>query len=994
MTCSTKCHPVKTISESITITKEHEIEFGVRAQTLTMTPEKLRAICDETERRQIGGALFSDPSKWQRHLPQALMTRWQEDGGAAWSTRPRRPQRVAERPPVCTTEPEVTIISKEMNEQLRMGIVERVQETEEQELEDLKAYQQAWNRHVQTITPGKSPCATATGKSPKHARTSANTTEQWLPTARSTTTGVQPSEVEATSGQIALQNAQSSQSKAIQQTQSDQPQKNNPAIQRVRTQTEQADRQLLSSWPNAQTEFKCAPRSTSTPETPGTGTELFHRRRSRRDHARSDAPMRIEDMQQTFYNLIFTQEKKGEPNQQRVLMECKSSGCNEAVQNAKFKVDNQKTLHGLLKPGDMALIGDFRKFFHLTKLHRRVRNMTKAKFWCMETKKIVRIRYRTLPMGVTASPWIADKGIRPAMDKLKAVGMRINRATDDICLLVETEKIGMLHGYIMFSFLGPVLKAIFSGEKGRYHLSHRFTWYGMTYCTITSVTFVPEDKVSKIVVMCAHLKHILDDPEATVTLRTIEKVKGTLMATVEAVSRCRLMCTGLQMLTTAWPTQNRDHPYQVRRLDGRAVRQTKDDMTAWMADHTAVTDPVLICWNGKHHFCGNPMAVIAVDACPWQGGFTVHETENGPPVMTRKMPFTYDQASHHIALQETMNGTESVVEAVLERGYHHGTLALLGDATASLPTWQNAGGRKPHYTKTADLMERVLRDRCLTLQVYHIEGEKNPADAPSRDLVGLNEYKLNPDIFQIMFSGNTLTWVDAFAARWNNQCDTYFTMQRSDTRAKGFNFMLQMLTPELREQKLWMFPPPITSLCHRLVKRIQTEELTGVLVLPVWEAMPIAEACQMATAMPILFEANNVTFQRPACYSMHSGAGRDQTPNQLSHLLRSSPLKCLLGIPTSGQFRKRGEFLRTWQATLALQTPTRHQTLFTQSDSVQRGASILLAHSQSYDNICRSNHTTLESMAQRLSLILCCATAQTAATGPSPGPKVFCQPCG
>jgi hypothetical protein len=597
-------------------------------------------------------------------------------------------------------------------------------------------------------------------------------------------------------------------------------------------------------------------------------------------------------------------------------------------------------------------------------------------------------------MGVTASPWIADKAIKPAMDKLKAVGMRINRATDDICLLVETEKIGMLHGYIMFSFLGPVLKAIFSGEKGRYHLSHRFTWYGMTYCTITSVTFVPEDKVSKIVIMAAHLKHTLEDPEATVTLRTIEKVKGTLMATIEAVSRCRLMCTGLQMLTATWPTQARDNSYLVRRLDGRAVRQTMADMAAWIADFTAVTNPVLINWNGKHHFCGNPMAIIAVDACPWQGGFTVHETDTGPPVMTRKMPFNQEQATHHIALQETENGTESAIEAVLERGYHHGTLALLGDATASLPTWQNAGGRKPHYTKTADLMERVLRDRCLTLQVYHIEGEKNPADAPSRDLVGLNEYKLNPQIFKTMFNGNSQTWIDAFAARWNNQCKIYFTMQRSDSNAKGFNFMLQMLTPELRAAPLWMFPPPITSLCHRLVKRIQTEELEGVLVLPVWEAMPIAEACQMATAMPILFEANSTTFQRPICYSMHSGAGRDQTPNQLNHLLRSSPLKWLLGIPMSGQFRKRGEFLRTWQATLALQTPTRLQTHFTQIETVKRGASILLALSQSYDNICRSNHTTMESMAQRLSRTLCCATAQTAATGPSPEPEIFCQPCG
>ena len=187
------------------------------------------------------------------------------------------------------------------------------------------------------------------------------------------------------------------------------------------------------------------------------------------------------------------------------------------------------------------------------------------------------------------------------------------------------------------------------------------------------------------------------------------------------------------------------------------------EMEEWIADFHTTKDPIHIKWNGKCHFCGHPEAAIFTGACEYQGGIVMYQANQ--PIWERSFPYSKQQALAHITTQETQSGAEGVVEAILQEDFSNCCLAVCMDATASLPTLQNCGSKRRQFTEHARLLYQVTRNRRIVLQLYHIQGESNPADAPSRIQLGVKEYQLRTDIFQWISRRHGPIKVDCFAAR-------------------------------------------------------------------------------------------------------------------------------------------------------------------------------------------------------------------------------------
>ena len=91
--------------------------------------------------------------------------------------------------------------------------------------------------------------------------------------------------------------------------------------------------------------------------------------------------------------------------------------------------------------------------------------------------------------------------------------------------------------------------AVFSGEKGVYNLPQRIQWFGLVFCSVTSVTMLPGDKVTKAVRTAIVIKEAMTtNKKKVITLRMIERAKGFFISTAPGVDAARIMTSALQDL--------------------------------------------------------------------------------------------------------------------------------------------------------------------------------------------------------------------------------------------------------------------------------------------------------------------------------------------------------------------------------------------------------------------------------------------------------------
>ena len=142
---------------------------------------------------------------------------------------------------------------------------------------------------------------------------------------------------------------------------------------------------------------------------------------------------------------------------------------------------------------------DLRKAFHQVPVEARLRRKLRSRYWSLKEQRMIRIQQRTLPQGFGPSPILLGKVLKPVMARWRSVGIRIALATDDLVMVATDMREAMMHAYVVTTHLGVVLGAVFSADKGQYRPAHRVVWYGLAFCSVTSVTMLPSNKVTKVV---------------------------------------------------------------------------------------------------------------------------------------------------------------------------------------------------------------------------------------------------------------------------------------------------------------------------------------------------------------------------------------------------------------------------------------------------------------------------------------------------------------
>ena len=208
--------------------------------------------------------------------------------------------------------------------------------------------------------------------------------------------------------------------------------------------------------------------------------------------------------------------------------------------------------------------------------------------------------------------------------------------------------------------------------------------------------------------------------------------------------------------------------------------------------------------------------------------------------------WTSEEKAHHINYLELLAvylGMQTFLSNL--RGKH---VRFMIDNSTSVALINNMG--TSHSRKLNSLCKSVWEwaiSRGLWLSAAHIAGKLNTkADFESRDNRSTHEWKLDPvQLNKVLRDLEIMPTIDLFASRINNQFTTYVSY-RPDPGA----FAIDALSISWTSLEFYAFPP--FSVIPHVLKKIQEDKASGILVVPDWPTQAwYPKAMKLLTRPPV-----------------------------------------------------------------------------------------------------------------------------------------------
>jgi hypothetical protein len=716
-----------------------------------------------------------------------------------------------------------------------------------------------------------------------------------------------------------------------------------PVPQTPQEEETQRDRVRSGQWDIDQKESRSTtsgrpPTALRSPKS-GSAANLYadSRRKWEADHKADDqcaGETHVDLQAQIFYSDVFL---KQEELKRRVLHDLKRSGANPHARQNTVKQDGVKALKGQISDGDRFVLFDLRKAFFQVLILARLRAMLRTMV-ALRTRKgsdwewtWVRLQYMTLSQGLCVAPEIMTKLMADVLRVFRKLGFRVLIKIDDLVAILPSDlKTAMAQAFTIMTVLCK-LGAVFSAEKCEFNFSTRVVWHGHAFCSVTQICSLPGTKVTKLVQLATMNLRWFQDPDSSVSVRQMSQMIGSLIYTIEGVDAARIMVIELQMMRRFLmqsPGWDWDRPTSMTKIPARILQGAVEACLEWITGYDPAK-PHQVPWNGRFMFHDPPVATVFTDACEWQRGVWVEEDKtNSFPTIDIALPLVGQEIYEHITLQETAAAADGIVETIRLRNYRDCSIVSRIDATAAVKYIKCFGGRLAPFTRRVKSLQQICRDRHIALMVSHVKGELNPADAPSRRLVGMAEFKLNPFLFHNL----NLMWgpfgLDACAASWNQQLPRYLSRQLGDPDAIGQDILTFPIQDE--RDTIYIFPPPHQQLLVNILQRIKASGVQAVLIMPTWPTAAMGMALRMAVDLPVLLECNEHLLFMPMAYRVHIRQQAQSRPWWTSKTWR-----CMTGVRLSGHSDNEGVTATHFQQTLPWSTKT----------PAVVGADILMGHS-------------------------------------------------
>ena len=522
-----------------------------------------------------------------------------------------------------------------------------------------------------------------------------------------------------------------------------------------------------------------------------------------------------------FYSRLFTIPKK--TGDLRPVLNLRP--LNQFLTAPKFKMETLTNVCRMLRPGDwMTSIDLSDAFLHVSvnPAHRKY-----LRFRWGDTS----YQFRTLPFGLSLSPWVFTKIIRPVLKWAREQGIRISAYLDDIIVAASTKEEAKLHTRMVREQLER-LGFLIKDSKSTLDPTQCIDHLGFRIDTTTMSLSVPKAKVRDLRREAQKMIKA-----GTITLRRLAAFIGKAIAMTIAVFPARLMTRNLIQV------QNTALARDVRWTDPVTLDKAALENLEWWSEH-------LSGWNGQGFLPQKTDADAYTDASEDAWGIVINGEETS-------RTWTPKEQVHHINWKELR-----VIWYLVRLPSLIGkTIHIICDNMTTIAQINKFGGTRSQVL--LDLTTRIW-NHCLKtgtrLKTTYVPSQFNPADAPSRRMVTQLEWSIDPVFFQQLEK----TWghhtIDLFATAVNKKVPRFISWSPEPTAwsQDAFNSNWNNMG------RVYACPP--WSLLSKVLQKIKLEKVKATVITPYWpsalwyptiRAMSISEPLQVPRDMVLPAPGNS-----------------------------------------------------------------------------------------------------------------------------------------
>ncbi|MEW8544182.1 MAG: reverse transcriptase domain-containing protein [Candidatus Thiodiazotropha sp.] len=459
----------------------------------------------------------------------------------------------------------------------------------------------------------------------------------------------------------------------------------------------------------------------------------------------------------------------------------------------KVKYEDINTVIKVVKPKDFMITTDLQNGFFHTPVHTEHQTLLGFKF------KSVYYTWSVLPFGHNCSPFYFTKTLRPVVTYLRCLGLRIVLYVDDFILFATSDNIKQ-HTQKLLSILQQ-LGWVNNLEKSSLEpeLQKEFIGYSIDNNSENTIIKIPQQRITKLrkdIGRCLR--------KGKTSARSLARIGGQCVSMYKCIFPAKLQLRNLYRLLasrTSWS--------DTLILDTATI----EDLVWWKTS--------LSQWNGLvvQDFHIDIKMTTDASVIAWGAWIPGHNAQG----------FWNKQMSHRSSNYREMSAVWLGLIS-LRHFLQNKTIQICSDNISTIAFINHMGGASKELDSMARLIHQQALDMNAKIVASYVSGERNwRADQLSR-LNSTYEWRLHPQIFQLIDRYWGPHDIDRFASMMTTQLATYNSLYW-DPYTSGVNALAQ---------KNWMllnnFVNAPFSLLPQVLDIIEQQKATATVIAPLWES--------------------------------------------------------------------------------------------------------------------------------------------------------------
>jgi hypothetical protein len=412
-------------------------------------------------------------------------------------------------------------------------------------------------------------------------------------------------------------------------------------------------------------------------------------------------------------------------------------------------------------------------------------------------------QYRVLPFGLALSPRTFTKCMDAALAPLRLEGIRVLNYIDDWLILAQSRELAIRHRDVVLAHIQS-LGLRLNTKKSVLTPAQRTTFLGVVWDSVTMQAQLSPARIESILTSVSRIKL-----GQAVTVKHFQRVLGLMAAASSVIPSGLLHMRALQWWLRAKGFSPRGNPFRLIRVTRRCLRS----LSIWKKPWFLSQGPRLGA--SCHRISISTDASLTGWGAVMDGRFTGGLWQD-------------QHSSWHINCLEMLAVFRALRSFLPDL---HGRHVLVRSDNMSVVSYLNHQGglRSRPLCRLAHQILLWSQRRLSSLRAMYVPGDQNRgADMLSRQGLRPGEWRLHPEVVELICERFGPVEVDLFASRETTHCPLWFSL--THPAPLGLDAMVQTW-PRLR---LYAFPP--IALLPAVLERVRQDGVSLLLVAPFWPA--------------------------------------------------------------------------------------------------------------------------------------------------------------